>query len=135
MEDIFHRLVPDSFLEELWTYMVSLPHIYQILTKRADRLARWPGTWPPHIWAGVTADHPMTKWRINALRDSGAAVKFISMEPLVDSMLPLNLKGIDQVIVGGKSGSMDAASHTGGWRLWEQCNGYSTSQIAAGIGH
>ena len=55
----------------------------------------------------ITADYPMTKWRINALRDSGAAVKFISMEPLVDSMLPLNLKGIDQVIVGGKSGSTD----------------------------
>jgi len=45
----------------------------------------------------------MTKWRINALRDSGAKVRFLSMEPLLASMLPLNLSGIDQVIVGGES--------------------------------
>jgi protein gp37 len=105
MGDTFHRLVPDSFLDDLWGNMISYRHIYQMLTKRADRIARWPGPWPENIWAGVTCGHPMTKWRLNALRDSGAKVRFISMEPLVESMLPLNLSGIHQVIVGGESGS------------------------------
>jgi protein gp37 len=104
MGDTFHRLVPDSFLRELWGWMVKYPHIYQMLTKRADRIARWEGPWPDHIWAGATCGHPMTKWRINALRDSGAKVRFVSMEPMTASMLPLNLAGIHQVIVGGESG-------------------------------
>jgi protein gp37 len=104
MGDTFHRLVPDSFLHGLWSYMVRYPHIYQMLTKRADRIAKWEGPWPENVWAGATCGHPMTKWRLNALRDSGTKVRFVSMEPLVDSMLPLNLAGIHQVIVGGESG-------------------------------
>jgi len=105
MGDIFHRLVPDSFLRELWDYMIAVPHIYMLLTKRIDRAASFPGPWPPHIWLGTTCGHPATKWRIEYLRRSRAAVRFISMEPLLAPMLPLNLDGINQVIVGGESGA------------------------------
>jgi protein gp37 len=105
MGDTFHRLVPDSFLRDLWVYLVRYPHIYQMLTKRPERAAKWDGPWPENIWLGATCGHPTTKWRLNALRDSGAQVRFVSMEPMVDSMLPLNLAGIHQVIVGGESGS------------------------------
>lgn len=111
MGDTFHRLVPDAFLHGLWHWLVKYEHIYQMLTKRADRIAQWPGPWPEHIWAGATCGHPMTKWRINALRDSGARHRFVSMEPLLASMLPLNLAGISQVIVGGESGPKYRAMH------------------------
>jgi protein gp37 len=102
--DIFHRLVPDSFLENLFTAMLASPHIYMLLTKRPERAAEWPGPWPDNIWLGTTCGHPMTKWRMEFLRRSAAKGRFVSMEPLLDSMLPLNLDGIHQVIVGGESG-------------------------------
>jgi protein gp37 len=76
-----------------------------LLTKRADRAAAWPGPWPSHIWLGVTCGHPVTRWRVNALRDSGAQVKFVSAEPLLDSLDVVDLTGIDMVIVGGESGT------------------------------
>jgi protein gp37 len=102
--DIFHELVPDSFLKELFAAMVATPHIYMLLTKRPERAAQWPGPWPENIWLGTTCGHEITKWRIEFLRRSAAKVRFISMEPLLTPMLPLNLEGIDQVIVGGESG-------------------------------
>ena len=108
MGDIFHREVPDAFLHETWDWMLRFPHIYMLLTKRPDRAAKWPGPWPANIWLGTTCGHPMTKWRLGYLRRSRAQTRFLSMEPLLASMLPINLTGIHQVIVGGESGS--------GWR-------------------
>lgn len=105
MGDLFHRNVPDSFLHEMWETMMVAPHIYMLLTKRPERAMNWPGPWPDNIWLGTTCGHPMTKWRIECLRRSKATVRFISMEPLLDCMLPLDLTGIDQVIVGGESGN------------------------------
>ncbi len=104
MGDIFHRLVPDDFLRELWPWLVKHPHIIQLLTKRPDRAAAWPGPWPENIWLGTTCGHPITKWRIEYLRRSQAQVRFLSVEPLLAPMHPLNLEGIHQVIVGGESG-------------------------------
>jgi protein gp37 len=103
MGDWAHRLVPDSFLDRLWL-TAEHQHIYMLLTKRAARAATWKGPWPDHIWLGATCGHPMTKWRINALRASKAKVRFISAEPLLASLLPLDLTGIHMVIVGGESG-------------------------------
>lgn len=105
MGDIFHRNVTDEFLEQLFEYLVGIPHIYMLLTKRIDRAASWPGPWPENVWLGTTCGHPITKWRLEYLRRSGARTRFVSMEPLLASMLPLDLTGIDQVIVGGESGS------------------------------
>jgi len=105
MGDLFHRLVPDSLLHELFDNMAATPHIYQLLTKRPERAMEWPGPWPENVWLGTSAGHPITKWRIECLRRSKAQVRFVSAEPLLGSMLPLNLDGIHQVIVGGESGA------------------------------
>lgn len=104
MADIFHRAVPDEFLHRIFAAMIASPHIYQVLTKRPERAANWPGPWPENIWLGTSCGHEVTKWRIDALRDSGARTRFVSMEPLLTPMLPLDLRGIGQVIVGGESG-------------------------------
>src|SRR5208283_3021162 len=104
MGDIFHRLVPDDFLHAMFAEAVKHQHIYQLLTKRIERASRWVGPWPDHVWLGTTCGHPDTKFRIDYLRRSKAQVRFVSMEPLLGSMLPLDLRGIDQVIVGGESG-------------------------------
>jgi protein gp37 len=114
MGDIFHDLVPDEFIQELFYQMRSYPNIYMLLTKRPDRAAKLKVTWPDWVWLGATCGHPVTKWRLEYLRQSPAKVRFVSMEPLLASMVgptadqflgPLNLAGIDQVIVGGESGT------------------------------
>ena len=105
MGDWAHRLVPDSFIHEMFAAMKETPHIYMCLTKRPDRAAALDIDWPENIWLGATCGHPVTKWRIEMLRQSRAKTRFISMEPLIASMLPLNLEGIHQVIIGGESGN------------------------------
>lgn len=107
MGDLFHREVPVSFIRKVFAVMrLADWHCFQILTKRAERLAELsPGlVWAPHIWQGVTVEHPDYVRRIDRLRETGAAVKFLSMEPLLAPMPKLNLRGIDWVIVGGESG-------------------------------
>lgn len=108
MGDIFHRLVPDSYLHQLWDKMLASQHIYMLLTKRPERAMEWPGPWPDNIWLGTTCGHPVTKWRIECLRRSKATIRFVSGEPLLGSLAPLNLDGIQQFIIGGESGT--------GWR-------------------
>jgi protein gp37 len=76
-----------------------------LLTKRPERAAKWKGPWPDHIWLGATCGHPVSRWRLNALRDSGAAVRFVSAEPLLASLALVDLAGIQMVIVGGESGT------------------------------
>lgn len=105
MGDIFHASVPDEFIRAMWDYLLDSDAIFMLLTKRIDRAASWPGPWPKNIWLGTTCGHPMTKWRIEYLRRSLAQTRFVSMEPLLGSMLPLDLTGIDQAIVGGESGN------------------------------
>src|SRR5262249_48898173 len=79
---------------------------FQVLTKRADRLRdfapRLP--WPDHVWMGVSVESPDYAPRIDRLRETRAAVKFLSIEPLLGPMGELDLTGIDWVIVGGESG-------------------------------
>jgi protein gp37 len=75
-----------------------------LLTKRPERAAKWKGPWPDHIWLGTTCGHSITRWCLNALRDSGAQVRFVSAEPLLESLAMLNLTRIHMVIVGGESG-------------------------------
>jgi protein gp37 len=104
MGDIFHELVPDSFLRETWEAMMKYPHLYLLLTKRPERAATWPGPWPENIWLGTTCGHSITRWRLNALRASGARVRFVSAEPLVEDIASvLDLSGIHWVICGGES--------------------------------
>jgi protein gp37 len=107
MSDLFHEEVPVEFIEETFSVMnEAYWHTFQILTKRPDRLLELAGSlsWSPNIWMGVTVELSKHLCRIDCLRKSPAAVKFISFEPLLGPITEVNLEGIDWVIVGGESG-------------------------------
>ena len=82
-------------------------HIFQVLTKRADILEQYSPllNWTDNIWMGVTVENDRYYKRIDQLRRSGAAVKFLSCEPLLTALTDINLFEIDWVIVGGESGA------------------------------
>ncbi len=116
MSDLFHKAVPLEFILKTFEVMCEANwHRYQVLTKRSDRLLQLSAIlpWKPHIWMGVSVESLDYAYRIEHLRETGAAVKFLSLEPLLGPLPSLNLEGIDWVIVGGESGpgarSMDAA--------------------------
>jgi protein gp37 len=106
MSDLFHQKVPLNFVSRIFDVMNRTPHRYQILTKRAERLAELSKSliWSENIWAGVTVEASDYKYRIDLLRQTNAAVKFLSLEPLLDDIGTLDLAEIDWVIVGGESG-------------------------------
>lgn len=130
MSDLFHKDVPDDFIDEVFAVMALSPkHTFQILTKRPERmLAYLKGTcqwgianyvdeisgepfahskikWPiPNVWLGVSVESQAYVNRIDLLRQCPAAVRFISCEPLLGP-LELDLTGIHWVIVGGESGA------------------------------
>jgi protein gp37 len=107
MSDLFHEDVPFCFIERVFEVMNSASwHTFQILTKRADRLADLAGklNWTENIWQGVTVENDQYKDRINFLRTVPAKVRFISFEPLLGEIQDIDLSGIDWAIVGGESG-------------------------------
>jgi len=111
MSDLFHERVPDEFIESVFETMVrARQHTFQVLTKRATRLAEWhsehPDLWEaPNVWLGVSVeDRRYGVPRIDLLRSVQAAVRFLSVEPLLEDVGTLDLAGIDWVIVGGESG-------------------------------
>jgi protein gp37 len=128
MSDLFHIDVPDSFIQEVFKVMKENPqHIFQVLTKRAERLAQMDTDglleWSDNIWMGVSVeDHENTK-RIGYLRNTGAKIKFLSCEPLLSSLPNLNLQSIDWCIVGGESGRGKIRKIEKDWVLdiQEQC--------------
>ena len=108
MSDLFHVGVTDNFIERVFEVMASTPqHTYQVLTKRSKRLAeispRLP--WPPNVWMGVSIESDPYTFRAEHLRRTDAAVRFLSLEPLLGPLSSLTLEGIGWVIVGGESGS------------------------------
>jgi protein gp37 len=106
MSDLFHADVPESYIADVFDVMVRAPqHTYQVLTKRAERLARLAPRlpWPPQIWMGVSVESPRYSWRVDYLRRTPAAVRFVSAEPLLAALPNLNLQGIDWLIAGGES--------------------------------
>lgn len=107
MSDMFHQSVPRDFIARAFDVMRRAHwHRFQILTKRADRLAKLSGDlpWPENIWMGVSVESDSYIHRIADLRSTGAAIKFLSLEPLLGPLNNLELDGIDWVIVGGESG-------------------------------
>ncbi|OGV38105.1 MAG: hypothetical protein A2X48_07465 [Lentisphaerae bacterium GWF2_49_21] len=107
MGDLFHEEVPDEFIMEVFNVMERAPqHQFQVLTKRSERLAEISSKlpWPENIWMGVTVENAACKKRIGHLRETPAAVRFLSLEPLLESLGTLDLRNIDWVIVGGESG-------------------------------
>ena len=107
MSDLFHKDVPDEFINKVISVIKLTPqHRYQLLTKRADRMAEYfkNHAIPDNVWLGVTVENQSAKDRIEFLRDLDATVRFLSCEPLLENLGKLNLTNIDWVIVGGESG-------------------------------
>ncbi len=107
MSDLFHDKVPDQFVRDVFDVMERADwHRYQVLTKRPERVANLNSElpWPEQVWLGVSVESKGYVHRIDLLRETDAAVKFLSLEPLLGPLLELNLDGIDWVIVGGESG-------------------------------
>jgi protein gp37 len=112
MSDLFHPEVPDDFIIDVARVMMKGSwHQYQVLTKRSDRLCSLLNsklrfaTGSSHIWWGVSVEdkkHGLP--RIDNLRNTPATIKFLSVEPLLESLGEVSLVGIDWVIVGGESG-------------------------------
>jgi len=120
MSDLFHEDVPDDFIGKVFDVMVNANHhIFQVLTKRSERMLAWVQSnfpaksngngktaWPSHIWLGVSVENQDYSWRIKHLQHTPANVRYLSIEPLLGS-ISLNaniLDGIRWVIVGGESG-------------------------------
>ena len=119
MSDLFHKGVTTEYIHEVFGVMNRANHHrYQVLTKRSQRLGRLSPQlpWQPHIWMGVSVETDAYTFRINHLRNTGAHVKFLSLEPLLGPLRRLNLRGIDWVIVGGESGPY-AREMKPGWVL------------------
>jgi protein gp37 len=108
MSDLFHVGVPLEYIQRVFTVMRETPqHTYQVLTKRADRLASLAPEidWPANVWQGVSVENRRFTDRIDHLRTVPATVRFLSLEPLLGPLPNLNLEGIHWVIVGGESGN------------------------------
>lgn len=107
MSDMFHKDVPLEYIQKCFTVMHDTQrHVYQILTKRSERLAELQSelVWSPNIWMGVSVENENYMYRIDDLRKVDAAVRFLSLEPLLGPLPNLDLSGIHWVIVGGESG-------------------------------
>ena len=109
MSDLFHSGVSDVFILEVWKVMRSTPHHhYQILTKRPERMGELVRTKIidvlPNVWLGTSIENAGVAGRAEALRAIPAAIRFISFEPLIGPVGPIDLRGIHWAIVGGESG-------------------------------
>lgn len=107
MSDLFHDAVPTSFISKVFDVMKDCPqHVFQILTKRSERLLELSPQldWPLNVWMGVSVEDDRVLARIDHLREVPAAIRFLSLEPLIGPLKNLNLEGIDWAIVGGESG-------------------------------
>ena len=108
MSDLFHEDIPDRFLDKVFSVIQKTPqHTYQILTKRAERLPEYfkNRNCPKNVWLGVSVeDKKYGVPRIKYLRQVDAHIRFLSVEPLLENVGKLDLKGIHWVIVGGESG-------------------------------
>lgn len=107
MSDMFHADVGSDFIIRAFEVMRTAHwHNFQVLTKRASRMFDLDSQipWAPNIWMGVSVENENYTDRIDYLRQTGAAVKFLSLEPLLGPLEDLRLEEIDWVIVGGESG-------------------------------
>ena len=160
MSDLGHARVPADFLARVWAVMAVTPqHTYQILSKRPHRLScvlldgrfeadvralAWSLdghsarriAWPlPNVWMGASIETDRRHPRADSLRETPAAVRFLSLEPLLGPLPSLDLTGIDWAIIGGESGS--GAREMGlGWvrDLIGQCQKLRTAVFVKQLG-
>ena len=107
MSDLFHEDVSDEDVLAIFETMnKASQHTFQVLTKRSERvIALSPRIkWTNNIWMGVSIENTASIYRCEDLKRTGAKVKFISAEPLLESISQIDLDGIDWLIVGGESG-------------------------------
>ena len=111
MSDLFHEDVPRNYIGRVFDTMETADwHIYQVLTKRSSRMRnfvneRYPvQPAPPHIWLGTSIENARALGRLRHLKRTNASVRFLSLEPLLGPLGPLDLSGIHWVIAGGESG-------------------------------
>jgi protein gp37 len=107
MSDLFQDDVPLDFISRVFETMVACPHhVFQILTKRSERLkALAPSLpWPDNVWMGVSVESQRVVGRVRDLAPVPARVRFLSCEPLIGPLGKLDLSAINWVIVGGESG-------------------------------
>ena len=125
MSDLFHQAVPATFVESVFDVMNCAPrHTFQVLTKRPHRVVQMNERlhWTPNIWLGVSIESEQWLGRLPLLKETGAHVKFLSLEPLLGPLPHIELGGIDWVIVGGESGP-GARPMQAGWvrDIRDQC--------------
>jgi protein gp37 len=111
MSDLFHKAVPVPFIDRVFDTMEEADqHVFQVLTKRSSLMRdylkrRYAGRKPPeHIWLGVSVEDGRAKSRVEHLRAAPAAVRFLSVEPLIGPIGTIDLTGIHWIIAGGESG-------------------------------
>lgn len=108
MSDLFHEQVPYEFIDKVFSVIQQTPqHIYQILTKRSDKMREYFSTRdvPQNAWIGVTVENQIHGLpRIEDLRAINAKIRFLSVEPLLEDLGTVNFTNIHWVIVGGESG-------------------------------
>jgi protein gp37 len=107
MSDLFHEDIPLDYLHRVFATMEAAKHhVFQVLTKRHERLAELAPTlpWPGNVWMGVSIENKRWMLRADYLRTVPAAIRFISAEPLLGPLGNLDLGGIDWLIAGGESG-------------------------------
>lgn len=109
LSDLFHESIDFAFIDRVFDVMARTPqHTYQILTKRAERMRDY--SWLPsfvvlpHVWMGASVENRRWRSRIEILRQTRTAVRFLSCEPLLEDLGDLDLREIDLVIFGGESG-------------------------------
>lgn len=118
MSDLFHKAIPKDFIDGVFTTMERADwHTFQVLTKRSSLLRDYlkqryqAAAVPSHIWIGVSVESAEAKSRIEHLRQSPLAVRFLSIEPLIGAVGAMNLEGIHWVIAGGESGARARPMH------------------------
>jgi protein gp37 len=128
MSDLFHEDVPIEFILQVFDTMVRAEqHIFQVLTKRSQRLAELSPLlpWPENIWQGVSVENTQYTWRIDQLLEVPSAIRFVSLEPLLGPIPDLRLDGIHWVILGGESGpNHRPMEHTWVREIRDQCLDY-----------
>lgn len=107
MSDLFHDDIPLAYIQRVFATMRDCPHhTFQVLTKRSERLTELAPQlpWPNNVWMGVSVEDARVLHRVTDLQRIPAAVRFLSLEPLIGPLNLLPLEGIHWVIVGGESG-------------------------------
>jgi protein gp37 len=113
LSDLFHKDVPDDFIAKVFVTMVQADwHTFQVLTKRPERMRRWVAKWyqdqgirpAMNIQLGVSIENADYAWRADMLRETPAAVRVISFEPLLGSVANVSLSEVSWAICGGESG-------------------------------